>query len=72
MHKERFSYGVIAGKMGVSKSGVKRRVDTFKKTGEYANKSGRGRKRYTSAQEDKHIMIISKRDRKKTASEIRE
>ena len=62
LHVEGFSYGVIAEKMGVSKSGVKRTVDRFKKTGECANQSGRGRKRCTSAQEDKHITQAHKKN----------
>ncbi|KMQ83189.1 paired box protein and transposase domain containing protein [Lasius niger] len=66
------TYRDIAAKLHFSKTGVERIVQKYKETGALVNRSGRGKKKYTTLQEDKQIVLISKRDRRKTASQIRE
>lgn len=65
------TYRDIAAKLHLSKTGVERIVQKYKETGALVNRSGHGKK-YTTLQEDKQIVFISKRDRRKTASQIRE
>lgn len=62
----------LQNNLGISKAGAVRIVHKYQKTGELKNLDGRGTKKCTTTQEDNHIALISKRDRKKTASEIRQ
>ena len=72
LREEGFSQREVAEKLQESKSGVQKIIKKYSKTGEVANLPGRGRKTYTSAREKKHIVLLSKSNRKLTAPEIKE
>lgn len=65
------SFRKIAKEMRVSYNGVRTTVVRFQKTNSYSNYYRPGRPKITTAQEDKGIVLISKRNRRLTASEIR-
>ncbi|XP_043474489.1 uncharacterized protein LOC122506406 [Leptopilina heterotoma] len=72
LRDEGFPFSAIANKFNISKNGVKYTIDRFNESGEYVNRIGRGRKRCTSDADDKNIILMSKRNRKMTAPDIRE
>lgn len=72
LRDEGFSHREIAEKLKLSKGGVQYTLRRHSDTGNFFNRSGRGRKKCTSSGEDKHIIVMSKMDRKLTAPDIRE
>lgn len=65
------SYAEIAKILKISRSGVQKCWQRFIQTRSNKNRSGRGRTRKTSKRDNSHILLISKADRFKTASDIR-
>lgn len=71
LYNEGMSYRIIAKKMKVSLKGVQSTIARFKDTGTFRSRSRTGRPKVTTRQEDQHIVVISKRNRRLTAPEIR-
>ncbi|GAB1860734.1 SFRICE 017567 [Camponotus japonicus] len=70
LHNEGLSYREISKKTKVSLKGVQTTIKRFKYTGTHRDRIHTGRPKVTSTQEDKHIVITSKRNRRLTAPEI--
>ncbi|XP_055910692.1 jerky protein homolog-like [Eupeodes corollae] len=69
--EEGYSQREIATRLKTSKGVVHRTIQRYSSTGGFKDKPRSGRPRVTTKTEDLHIITISKRSRKKTASEIR-
>lgn len=72
LHHEGYSSRTIATKVGVAQSTVVYTLQRFKQTGANASVLRSGRPRVTSYREDQFICVQSKRQRTRTAPEIRE
>jgi transposase len=70
LRNEGLSYRKIADKVSVSLKGVQSTISRFRDTGLYHDRDRKGRPKVTTKQEDKHIVVTSKRNRRLTASEI--
>ena len=70
LHNEGLSYREISKKIKVSSKGVQITIKRFKDTGTHRDRARTGRPKVTSTQEDKHIVVTSKRNRRLTAPEI--
>lgn len=71
LHKEGYSIRLIARKIHVSYKGVQNTIRRFNETGSLANRPRSGRPKCTTKQEDLTLKLISKRNRRLTAPEIR-
>ncbi|CAK9814356.1 Transposable element Tc1 transposase [Anthophora quadrimaculata] len=70
LSKEGYSIRSIAEKVGVSKSCVSYSIKKYGATGICSSVKRTGRPRKTTQAEDRHIITISKRNRRDTATEI--
>ena len=68
--KEGYLQRQVAAKVGVSKCGVQRTVERFRKTQSYSSLPKSGRPRSTTPQEDQFIKLTSLRNRLATARDI--
>ncbi|CAK9806963.1 Transposable element Tc1 transposase [Anthophora quadrimaculata] len=71
LHRRGESERCIAKELKISKNAVHRTIERVHSTGRIKSKFRSGRPRITSKKQDEFIAIISKRDRKLTAPEIR-
>ena len=65
------SRGEIQRQLGVGKGTVQMWADRYKTTGKMERKAGSGRPRKTTEGDDRYLLIQCKKDRKKTAGELR-
>lgn len=65
------SYGDVADMFGKSKSTIHRNVTRWRQTGEYVRRPGQGRKRSTTAVDDRFITLQTLRNRRRTAVQTR-
>lgn len=65
------SYKEVAQTLQVSKSVIFRIVRRYRQTGEYTRRAGQGRKRVTSARDDRFMTSSVLRNRTLTSSEVR-
>lgn len=65
------SYADIARILNIPRSSVQVTWERYRDTGRNNSKTGRGRKRKTSKNDDRHLLLISKAKRFKTAADIR-
>lgn len=72
LHEEGYSTREIASKTKASQAAVVKTLKRKKETGENKSRQRSGRPRVTSKSEDKFICVQSKRQRTRTAPEIRE
>lgn len=72
LHEEGYSTRKIASKTNVSQNAVMRALQRKRETGCNQSRRRSGRPRATSNSEDKFICVQSKRNRTRTAPEIRE
>ena len=70
LSKEGYSERGIAKKLGLSKNGMHHCLQRLRETGLNIDRKRSGRPRVTSISEDKHLIISSKRNRRKTAPEL--
>lgn len=70
-HKKGDSVRNIAKAVGVSIKGVHATIKRYKDTREYKDRQRTGRPRATTSAEDQSIVLISKRNRRLTAPEVR-
>lgn len=70
LHEAGGSHREIARFMGVSKTGVVTTIKRYAETKSFDDRTRSGWPRKTSATIDKYILMISKRDRFKTARDI--
>ncbi len=70
LSKEGYSERGIAKKLGLSKNGVHHCLQRLRETGLNIDRKRSGRPRVTSISEGKHLIISSKRNRRKTAPEL--
>lgn len=68
--QEGYSQRAIAKKLGISKSGVQYSLQRKCKTGVNKDRKRSGRKKVTTKNEDKHLIITSKRNRLLTAPQL--
>ncbi|CAH1375729.1 unnamed protein product, partial [Tenebrio molitor] len=66
-----FSIREAANSLGFARSSVHRAVLRFRQTGGYTRRPGSGRRRSTSARDNRYITMLSLRNRHMTAVEIR-
>ena len=67
---EGYSRVEIAGKMECSRNGVQTTIKRYKVTKSFENRKGQGRKKSTTAREDKSLKRVSLTDRRKSSSEL--
>lgn len=65
------SYNDVANMFGKSKSTIHRSVMRWRQTGEYVRRRGQGRKRSTTAIDDRFITLQTLRNRRRTAVQTR-
>lgn len=70
LHSEGYSERVIAEKLKIPKSTVHDVIQRYQRTGTYEDRERPGPSRQTSKIEDRHIALISRRNRRLTAPEI--
>lgn len=66
-----YSYKEVAETLRVSKSVIHRIVKRYRETGEYTRRAGQGRKRVTSARDDRFMVSSVLRNRTLTSSEVK-
>jgi transposase len=66
-----FSIREAANSLGFARSSVHRAVLRFRQTGGYTRRPGSGRRRSTSARDNRYITMLSLRNRHMTAVKIR-
>jgi len=71
LRNEGYSHAEIGRKLQISKSTVTYTLKRHQETGQNESRKREGRPRITTTKEDRYIKIISKRNRRKTAPEIR-
>lgn len=71
LHKKGMSERQIAKELKVSRNGVHYSLVRKKKTGDNLDRKRSGRRKVTTAAEDKHLRVTSRRNRKLTASDLR-
>lgn len=71
LNKEGFSQRQIAKKLNISRHGVQYSLKRKEETGENLDKKRCGPPKTTTAAEDKHLRLTSKRNRKLTAPDLR-
>lgn len=71
LRNEGYSYRVIANKLGISYKGVQSTIKRYTETGSLEDRPRIGRPRATSKVEDRHIITMSKRNRRLTAPQLR-
>jgi transposase len=71
-HDENLSLKDIADRIGSDKATVHRNIKRFRETGEYARKTGSGRKRKISDAEVDHMILSIKRDRNISLNELKQ
>ena len=69
-HKDGLSIRKISDKLKIPKSTVHDAVERYNRTGSNADQPRSGRPRVTSNAEDKSLVLMSKRDRRRTAPEL--
>ena len=67
MLEEGHTYRSVSRTLGVSVSVVHRNVQRYRRTGSYVRRRGQGRKRATSAVDDRFIRVQTLRNRRQTA-----
>ncbi|KOC63379.1 hypothetical protein WH47_04097 [Habropoda laboriosa] len=70
LHSEGKSERIIAAQLRLPKTTVHDTITRFQNTGSYESKKRSGRPKVTTKAEDKYIVLLNKRNRKKTGPEI--
>jgi transposase len=70
LRQEGYTYQEIATRIGGDKSGVRRVCLKFEEFGKVTDRPWSGRKKVTSAQDDRQIVQMVLKDRKKTSKDI--
>lgn len=71
LSKEGFSSREIANRVGFNQSTVVRLLQKYQRTGDVARKRGRGRKRVTTAAEDRYLIRLCIRNRRASSSDLK-
>ena len=67
---EGYSRVEIVRKMECSRKGVQPTIKRYKETKSFKNRKGQGRKKSTTAREDRSLKRVSLADRRKSSSEL--
>ena len=66
--REGFSHEHIARSLNIPRRRVSRTIQRFRETGNFSRRKGSGRPRLTTSRQDRLIVRLAKRDRKRSAS----
>lgn len=70
LHSQRKTITAIAKKIKCSRCAVRTTIKRYQETGSFSNRPRSGRKRITTAREDRELQRISLRDRRKSSKQL--
>lgn len=70
LHRQGVSLKNIAKQMKRSRCAVRHTIQRFQESGTYVNRSKSGRKRITTAREDRYLERLALRDRRKSSKDL--